>query len=70
MPKVVWDEGMIETVLRMRKERSPLDKCAERVGVSYPTCVKKARELGCNERMNHGNRSGPKVHAAQQSAAQ
>lgn len=62
-PRVEWTDGMVATLRSMRAEGTPLYLCAERVGVSYPTAVYKARELRIANRMNRGRKPGRLVKA-------
>jgi hypothetical protein len=56
-----WTDDMIATLRTMRAEGEALYWCAIRIGVAYPTCVYKARELGLADRMNRGARPATKV---------
>jgi hypothetical protein len=58
MRKLTWDDDMLETLRTMRAAGKSVLTCAERIGVSYPVALRKARELGIAERMNRSRRSG------------
>lgn len=54
--RIDWTPEMIAALRSMRGQGMSLYKCAERIGVAYPTAVYKARELGLAGRMR---RPGP-----------
>lgn len=56
--RVQWTDEMINTLRSMRTNGEPLLLCSEKIGVSYPTAVYKARELGIADRMNRGRYTG------------
>jgi hypothetical protein len=49
--KMVWTPEMVATLRSMRAQGWRLALCAERVGVSIPTAVLKAHELGIAGRL-------------------
>jgi hypothetical protein len=53
-----WTDEMIATLRALRAKRVPPFVCAERIGVSYPVIVLKARELGLAQRFNKGRTPG------------
>ena len=44
-PRLVWTPEMVDALKSMRRQGVPLLRCAELIGVAYPTAVYKAREL-------------------------
>ena len=53
-----WTPPMVKALFEYRQQGLKLEICAEKIGVCYPECVLKARELGLSKRMNHGRRPG------------
>jgi hypothetical protein len=51
-PRLEWTPEMIAALKALRAEGLSLYRCAERIGVAYPTCVFKARELGIAKRID------------------
>jgi hypothetical protein len=60
---ITWEEPMITALYALRARGEPLLICAEEIGVSYPTAVYKARELGLAGRLNKGRRAGRDIVA-------
>jgi hypothetical protein len=58
MKRIVWTADMLAELRKLRARGVPLYRCAERIGVSYPTAVYKARELGIAQRRNRGRTAG------------
>ena len=56
--RVEWTDAMLAELHRLRGLGVPLYECAERIGVSYPVAVYKARELGIAGRLNQGRAPG------------
>jgi hypothetical protein len=54
---------MITALRSLRAVGVPLLLCAEKIGVSYPLAVYKARELGLSQRLNCGRTPGHHVAA-------
>jgi hypothetical protein len=53
-----WTPDMLAKLCELRKQAVPLYRCAEQIGVGYPTAVYKARELGIAQRFNRGRIAG------------
>jgi hypothetical protein len=60
---VTWTPEMIGALKELRALNVPLYRCAERIGVAYPTAVYKARDLGLAGRRNRGRKSGERVRS-------
>jgi hypothetical protein len=58
---VLWTPDMLAKLRELRKHAVPLYRCAEQIGVGYPTAVYKARELGIAQRLNRGRVTGAKA---------
>jgi hypothetical protein len=56
--RINWTPGMLAALRELRAANLPLYLCAERIGVSYPTAVYKARELGIADRRKRGRKPG------------
>jgi hypothetical protein len=49
---------MIEALVSLRRQGKRLDTCAERIGVAYGVCRRKARELGLANHISRGPLTG------------
>jgi hypothetical protein len=49
--RLTWTPEMIAALRSMRGQGMPLLRCAESIGIAYPTAVLKARELGLAGRL-------------------
>lgn len=58
MNRIEWTGEMIASLRRLRRQGVPLLACSERIGVSHPTCARKARELGIADRISRGKLNG------------
>jgi hypothetical protein len=58
---VMWTPDMLAKLRELRERAVPLYRCAEQIGVAYPTAVYKARELGIAKRLNRGRVAGEAV---------
>jgi hypothetical protein len=58
---VMWTPDMLAKLRELRARAVPLYRCAEQIGVGYPTAVYKARELGLAKRLNRGRVAGEAV---------
>jgi hypothetical protein len=63
---IQWTDEMVAALRSMRATGTALYLCAERIGVTYATCVYKARDLGVANRMNSGRLTGEKHVIAQE----
>ena len=62
--RIEWTDAMLAELHRLRGLGVPLFECAERIGVSYPVAVYKARELGIAGRLNRGRAQGRAIITA------
>jgi hypothetical protein len=59
--RIDWTDEMVAALRALRDRGVPLYLCAEKVGVAYPTCVHKARELGIATRLSRGQIPGSRM---------
>jgi hypothetical protein len=49
-PKVDWTPKLVERLIALRRQRVPLEKCAQELGIGYHRVLQKARELNVTQR--------------------
>lgn len=65
--RVIWCPEMLGALRSMRAAGATYRECADAIGVHEGTVLRKARQLGLNQRMNRGSTRGAAVLSVENS---